>query len=723
MAKRRTGLRFFGVLLVLGVASPAAAQPADPPKPTAKPAPKVQPTPTTTAKPPATKPPATKPPATTPPATKPPAATGDAGPGTATTVTDAAPPPVDAAPPTPDAGPTATAPAKKAKPIDPLVAAMRRMASISVDDRKVCRPDKKAKPAKGAKAPKAKPAKPLDCLKKSYFEAHKDEYANGTCNTPLEAWVQIFQSNENPEKGAKCVDAAALADPSDAPELAQLLHTAIDKTQVLVQMQEVPHSERWMAIKTDKGIRHPKVREYVYHSSKLDWVHLRYDPLSHKWLFTRNTLLRGEDRAPASAKWKQKLPKWMLKRFLGIELWSWMGILALVFLALMVQKLVVFFIGTYVRRMTRRAHIKYLDQAVGRASRPIGGLVMSGVFYIGLPLLLFPIKVLKFSYVLTEALAAFSAVWLGYRMIDVLGDFLQAKADKTESRLDDQLVPLVTKTLKVFVCIIGGIFILQNLDVNVGSLLAGLGLGGLAFALAARDTIANFFGSVMIFIDKPFQIGDWVTVGSTEGIVEEVGFRTTRVRTFYNSLITVPNATVVNTMVDNYGARQYRRYSTTLGLAYDTPPEKIQAFCEGVRAIIAGMPGMRKDYYMVEFREFANSSLNVMVYCFMVSPTWNDECRTRTNLNLEIIRLAQELGVSFAFPTQTLHIETMATEGDSNPSHGGPTDPDELGSIVNSFGPGGRRAIPTRKALSRGYDCGGEWTESRDGDGEGDGDG
>src|SRR5690606_33156269 len=112
--------------------------------------------------------------------------------------------------------------------------------------------------------------------------------------------------------------------------------------------------------------------------------------------------------------------------------------------------------------------------------------------------------------------------------------------------------------------IMGGLFILQNLNVNVASLLAGLGIGGLAFALAAKDTLANFFGSIMIFSDRPFQVGDWVKIGDAEGIVEEVGFRSSRIRTFYDSLLSIPNGKIVDTPIDNYGARVYRRTFTTL---------------------------------------------------------------------------------------------------------------------------------------------------------------
>ena len=324
-------------------------------------------------------------------------------------------------------------------------------------------------------------------------------------------------------------------------------------------------------------------------------------------------------------------------------------------------------------------------------------------------------KISRVILVATQALAAYSIVWLAYRLIDVLIDWLDSKAAETETKLDDQLIPLLRKTLKVFTAVIGTIFILQNFNVDVGSLLAGLGLGGLAFALAAKDTVANFFGSLVIFIDKPFQIGDWVVIGGVEGVVEEVGFRTTKVRTFYNSLVTVPNAQMTNVSIDNYGMRQYRRYKTNLGLTYDTPPEKVQAFCEGVRAIIAGLPGMRKDYYLVEFREFGATSLDIFLYCFMEVPDWNAELRTRTNLNLEIMRLAENLGVSFAFPTQTIHVETMARESDIPQPKSLTTE--QLVQVINDFGPGGTLARPRAVTLSKGYDPGTGPAKGSDSDG------
>ncbi|HIA03589.1 MAG TPA: mechanosensitive ion channel family protein [Myxococcales bacterium] len=375
--------------------------------------------------------------------------------------------------------------------------------------------------------------------------------------------------------------------------------------------------------------------------------------------------------------------------------------LLLLLIAVTLNKMVTFSIKTYVKKLVGRIESEWLNQAVTSSDRPMGGLVMALVVTLLFPLLQFPVRVNQLATLGARVLAAFSVVWFAYRLIDVLASFLAEKAELTDTKLDDQLVPMIRKSLKLFVAIIGGVFILQNLNVNVGSLLAGLGLGGLAFALAAKDTVANFFGSVMIFIDKPFQIGDWIKIGSLEGTVEEVGFRTTRVRTFYDSLVTVPNAGVTNTAIENMGARRYRRYKTVLGLTYGTRVEQIQAFCEGVRAIITGMEGMRKDSFRVEFVEFGSNSLDISVTCYMIAESTDDEYRTRSNLNMEILRLAEEIGVGFAFPTRSIHIETQARPGEK--SEANTTGTQELAAIVEGFGPNGKLSKASGYEITNGF--------------------
>ncbi|CAN0285517.1 unnamed protein product, partial [Chrysoparadoxa australica] len=197
-------------------------------------------------------------------------------------------------------------------------------------------------------------------------------------------------------------------------------------------------------------------------------------------------------------------------------------------------------------------------------------------------------------------------------LVNILALYLKHLAEKTKSTLDDQLVPLVRKTLKTFVVVIGSLFVLDNLNIDILPLVTGLSIGGIAFALAAQDTIKNFFGSLMIFIANPFQIGDWITAGDIDGTVEEVGFRSSRIRTFRNSLMYVPNSKLADSTVDNHGLRQYRRFYTQIALTYDTPPELIQTFIEGLRKIVENHPDTRKDYFHVYLNYMAAFSLNVM---------------------------------------------------------------------------------------------------------------
>ena len=304
--------------------------------------------------------------------------------------------------------------------------------------------------------------------------------------------------------------------------------------------------------------------------------------------------------------------------------------------------------------------------------RPLGLMAMALIWWSLLGMLGLPDTALIILSVAVKILVCLSAIWSTFRLVDIVDALLKRKALATPNKFDDLLVPMVRKSLKVFVVVMGVVFSADNLNIDVTSLLTGLGLGGLAFALAAKDLLGNFFGSLTVLLDRPFQIGDWVVIGDVEGSVEGVGFRSTKVRTFYNSLITVPNSFLTNTKIDNMGARRFRRMKSTLGLTYDTAPETIDAFCEGIRGLIQLHPYMRKDYYHVYFNEYNAASLDILVYVFWETPDWNMELRERHRFLLDILRLAKQLSVEFAYPTQTLYLkqneESSPSAGEFSPS-------------------------------------------------------
>jgi len=351
---------------------------------------------------------------------------------------------------------------------------------------------------------------------------------------------------------------------------------------------------------------------------------------------------------------RSKLPD-VLKGGFILEYWQWLGIFIVIIVGSIADKTVAWFLARNVNKW-KQGHQAY-SEIENTILRPLGLMAMALIWWFLLGLLGLPDTALAILSVAVKLLVSLSAVWSAFRLVDIVYVLLMRKALTTNNRFDDLLVPMVSKSLKVFVVVMGVVFSADNLNIDVTSLLAGLGLGGLAFALAAKDLLGNFFGSLTVLLDRPFQIGDWVVIGDVEGSVETVGFRSTRIRTFYNSLITLPNAILTNTKIDNMGARRFRRMTTKLGLTYDTPPERIDAFCEGIRALIQLHPYMRKDYYQVYFNAYNAASLDILVYVFWETPDWNMELRERHRFLLDILRLAKQLDVEFAYPTQTLYLK------------------------------------------------------------------
>ncbi len=249
-----------------------------------------------------------------------------------------------------------------------------------------------------------------------------------------------------------------------------------------------------------------------------------------------------------------------------------------------------------------------------------------------------------------------------YKLVDVIEFYLNKVAAKTHNRLDDMLVPVLRKSLRVTIAIVAVLVIAESVvgADRIKSLILGAGIGGLAIALAAKDTIANFFGSVTIFADRPFQIGDLVKIDNYFGPVEEVGFRSTKIRTLDGSQIIIPNSVLTNTTIENVGRRPYIRRTSGITITYDTGSKKTALAVDVIKEILSGIKEINSNPdtpFRVYFSDFNDSSLNIYMSYWVYPPDYWLYMQINEKVNTEIqIRFEQE-GIEFAFPTRTVYVK------------------------------------------------------------------
>ena len=298
------------------------------------------------------------------------------------------------------------------------------------------------------------------------------------------------------------------------------------------------------------------------------------------------------------------------------------------------------------------------DRIIKETRSPLGWLINTLGIYLAVMILQLPPGLQAGIILLLHTVGIVFIAWMLYNAVEVVSIVLDRFTEKTESDMDDHLVPLVRKILRVAIVAVTIITIIQQWGYDVTSLIAGLGLGGLAFALAAQQTLANLFGSIMIFTDRPFSIGDWIKTSHGEGVVEEIGLRSTKIRTFSKSLISVPNADVASTSIENFSQMNLRRIKTIIGLTYSTTPDQMDYVVEGIKTLIREDEDFFHEAYYVNFIEFSASSLDIQIYCFTNTTVWGEYMDVRQRFYLNIMRLVDQAGTGFAFPSQSLYVET-----------------------------------------------------------------
>jgi len=355
--------------------------------------------------------------------------------------------------------------------------------------------------------------------------------------------------------------------------------------------------------------------------------------------------------------------------FLGIPLSRFAMAMGMLFVGLLAKKLVGQFFVRVLFPLAGRSRGDYDDRALAALRKPAELLVFIGGLALALELLQLPTEPIDLAFAgeaLVRILVTFSIAWALFNLVDVIDLLLKTWSGKTETDLDDHLAPFIRKALRIFIVAMAVLMVIQNLGYSISGLLASLGIGGLAVALAARDTLANVFGSIMILLDRPFGLGDWIKTGDLEGTVEEVGFRSTKIRTFAKTLISVPNSVIANQAINNYSRMPKRRIKLTVGLTYDTGPQRMRQAVEGIRDLLRTHPAIDQDFWLVNFTDFGPSSLDIMVYCFTTTTVWGEYLDARQDLCLKIMELLEEMGLEIAFPSRTIYLQHK--EGDMEPA-------------------------------------------------------
>lgn len=341
---------------------------------------------------------------------------------------------------------------------------------------------------------------------------------------------------------------------------------------------------------------------------------------------------------------------------LGQPWWKYLASLIYITLAFLVARLLKYLINHWLKRIAARTRTRYDDLILELVRGPVEVVAFVIFLHIGLGIFEWPERAqIFFSHALIIAVAC-SITYVAMKVVDlVLGLWREKVVSAQDKVFANQLIPLISKTAKIALIIAAALLTAENLNWEIKSLLAGLSVGGLALGLAAQDTVANLFGAVAVFLDKPFYVGDRIKVDSVDGKVELIGLRSTRIRNLDGHLVTVPNKLMGNAVITNISRRPSIRTEMNFGLTYDTPAGRVKRATEILEEIYRANP--KTADLVISFNKFGDSSLNILVV-----HVWNGTdpkmlLGEMQEMNLKIKQTFDAERIDFAFPTQTLHLK------------------------------------------------------------------
>ncbi len=490
--------------------------------------------------------------------------------------------------------------------------------------------------------------------------------------------------NYHPEISAKTIYGLDL---ESAKDKAIKLKYIYDAKGVFIDYNNIPSDPNY----TD-SIHFPLPRHaYKPFPYKLPQVYV--EKYGKKWYYSKETVAHIDELYHEIYKFGadfivKYVPGPLHAKVFGLELWQWLGLLIAILITYLLHilfKKILYYIFKKAKNLLIKIPVENLDEKLKQFAHPLSYIFGIYIMQLMLPYLLLGQKIGKFLIASLQFAEIVFWIFVFLKLIDVFITVYQNKVKKTENLLDDQFIPIIKNTLKTLVIVIGVFKMLVIMGADPRALIAGASIGGLAVGLAAQDTVKNLIGSLMIFIDKPFKIGDWILVDGVEGSVEEVGFRSSIIRAADTTVYKIPNSKMSESVVNNMSRRVYRRYNTQLGIRYDTPPVLIEEFVEGIKKVIELHP-LTRNYsnytpynsapYNVEFIEYGASSLNILLNVYFMTKDYGEEMHARHILLLGILELANNLGVEFAFPSQTLFMELFPEKTPAYPQY--PQDMEEI---------------------------------------------
>ena len=362
----------------------------------------------------------------------------------------------------------------------------------------------------------------------------------------------------------------------------------------------------------------------------------------------------------------------MHRKIINVEIWQFFSVFILLLLGISLKKISDYIFERKLIPLFKKTNLDIDNLFIEALSKPFGVFLLLWGIAGALAVIPLPTRpdINGFVFKTLKIAFALDFLWFVFRLVDIGVKYLARLIKRTESSLDEQIIPIISRVIKLTIGTISFLWLMQLLGYNISSLLAGLGIGGLAVALALQDTLSNFFGSIFIFLDKPFMVGDIVKIGEVEGTVEDVGFRSTRIRTYSATLVSIPNKIVSNSTIDNLSKRSKRKVCQTIRVTYETNTAEVEQLVESIKNIIEQDEGVDKENITVKFSEFGNSSLDIMVIYFTTNTDFKVHMKTKERINLAIMKKMEELGLSIALPTSSIYIENINSNVNKIPVSG-----------------------------------------------------